>query len=67
MELTLEREDLKPEFVDIACSATKFKHFSARPQRAIRAVGKARFITNGGTNYNAIYPPESCPKSKKQK
>ena len=67
MKLTLEREDLKPEFVDIACGATKFKHFAARPQRAIRAVGNAMFTTNGGTNHNVIYPPALCPKPKAKK
>lgn len=58
MELLLDRSDLLMKHADIACSATKFEHFLVKVQKAILAVGKAKFETNGGTNYNVIYPPK---------
>jgi hypothetical protein len=61
VELTLTRGDLRPEFRDAPCSATRFRHFTDEAQAAVRIVGRARFETNGGSNYNAIYPPKKAP------
>lgn len=58
MKLILDREDLKPEKVDISCSQTKFQDFAEHVQKAIVAVGKAQFREYDGSNYNAIYPPK---------
>lgn len=57
MELTLDREDLKPEFQSINCSQTKFEHFAPQVQQTIREAGRAQFREHDGSNYNAIYPP----------
>ena len=57
MKLTLDREDLKPEYKDINCSQTKFEHFKLQAQQAIREAGRAQFREYDGSNYNAIYPP----------
>lgn len=57
MELTLTSGDLRPECRDTPCSATKFRHFTDEAQAAVRIVGRARFETGGGSNYNAIRPP----------
>lgn len=62
MELTLYDEDLGPEHKMCNASLTNFAKFTKAAQRAIVAVGKGTYITNGGTNYNVIYPPK-----KKQK
>lgn len=56
MKLTLDREDLKPEYQDINCSQTRFEHFTKEAQAAIAAVGRAQFREYDGSNYNAIYP-----------
>ena len=56
MKLTLDRDDLKPEYRNINCSQTEFKHFHKTVQRAIEAVGRATFQEYDGRNYNAIYP-----------
>jgi hypothetical protein len=58
MRLTLDRDDLLPEFRDINCSQTKFEHFSNKAQRAIFMVGKATFYEYDGSNYNVIYAPK---------
>ena len=57
MKLTLDREDLLPQFRGIACSQTSFEHFCEQAQAAIRAVGRALFREYDGRNYNAIYSP----------
>jgi hypothetical protein len=57
MNLTLDRLDLSQEHIHIACSKTRFEHFSAEAQVAIKAVGRAQFREFDGSNYNAIYPP----------
>lgn len=57
MRLTLDREDLKPEYKDINCSQTKIEHFKMDVKVAIIAVGKAQFREYDGSNYNAIYSP----------
>jgi len=57
MELTLTSGDLRPECRDTPCSATRFANFTDEAQAAVRIVGRARFETNGGSNYNAVYPP----------
>lgn len=57
MKLILDREDLKPEYREINCSRTEFQHFTAKTQRAIRQVGRATFIEQNYSNYNAIFPP----------
>ena len=57
MKLTLDRQDLKPEYRDINCSQTKFEHFTLQVQQSIREAGKATFKEYDGSNYNAIYPP----------
>lgn len=58
MKLTLDRDDLRPEFRDINCSQTKFEHFTDKTQRAIYMVGKATFYEHDGSNYNVIYAPK---------
>jgi hypothetical protein len=58
MKLTLDRDDLKPEYYNINCSQTKFQHFQYAVQDAISAVGRAQFVEYDGSNYNAIYPPK---------
>ena len=60
MKLTLDREDLKPEYQNINCSQTRFQHFKEEVQKAIIVVGKAQFREYDGSNYNAIYPTESA-------
>ena len=57
MKLTIDREDLKPEFKNINCSQTRFEHFVLQAQQAIREVGRGIFMEYDGRNYNAIYPP----------
>ena len=58
MKLTLDREDLKPEYQNINCSQTRFEHFTEKAQAAIVEVGHAQFREYDGSNYNAIYPPK---------
>jgi hypothetical protein len=58
MRLTLDREDLKKEFQDVACSATTFDMFTAEARDAIRSVGRATFREYDDSNYKAIYPPK---------
>jgi len=57
MKLTLDREDLKPEYENINCSLTRFEHFKVEVQAAIVVVGRAKFREYDGSNYNAIFPP----------
>lgn len=57
MKLTLDREDLKPEFKNINCSQTKFHHFNDEARIAIQAVGKGKFQEYDESNYNVIYSP----------
>jgi hypothetical protein len=64
MELTLTSGDLRPECQHAPCSATKFRHFTDEAQAAVRIAGRARFETNGGSNYNAIHPPGRPPKGR---
>ena len=66
MELTLTSGDLRPEWRDMPCSATRFAHFTDEAQAAVRIVGRARFETNGGS-YNAIYPPRPAPQDESPK
>lgn len=56
MELLLDRSDLLMKHAGIAGSATKFEHFMVKVQKAIMAIGKATFVTNG--NYHIICPPK---------
>lgn len=56
MKLILDREDLKPQFIDTNCSLTAFEHFKEDVQKAIVAVGRAQFREYDGSNYNAIFP-----------
>lgn len=56
MELTLDSTDLKTEFSDIGCSATRFEHFNERAQTAIRMAGYGMFRSRD--NYNRINSPK---------
>lgn len=56
MKLTLDRDDLKEEFKDIACSRTRFEHFTSDAQDAILVVGRATFYEWDRRSYNAIHP-----------
>lgn len=58
MRLELTMDDLLAPRSGINCSETRFDDFKPEVQAAIKAVGKAIFLDNGGTNYNAIYPPK---------
>jgi len=58
MKLTLDRNDLLPQHAEIACSLTRFEHFTHQVQAAIKAVGRAQFREYDGRNYNAIYAPK---------
>jgi hypothetical protein len=64
MKLTLDREDLKPEFKTVNCSRTNFEHFKMEVQQAICEAGRAEFREWDGWNYNAIYPPSVEEESK---
>ena len=57
MKLTLDRDDLKPEYQDTRCSLTRFHHFLPAVQDAVMAVGRATFREYDESNYNAIYAP----------
>lgn len=59
MKLTVDREDLKPEFVDTNCSLTLFEYFKKDVQIAILTVGKATFQEYDRSNYNVIYAPKN--------
>lgn len=58
MRLTLDRDDLRPEFRDVPCDQTKFEHFTDKAQRAIYMSGKATFYEYDLSNYNVIYVPK---------
>lgn len=58
MKLILNREDLKPEHVNIDCSKTKFEHFQPAVQAMIIEVGKATF-KDWYDGYNVILVPDS--------
>ena len=55
MKLTVDRQDLKPEYENTNCSQIRFHHFKEEVQAAIAIVGKAQFREYDGSNYNAIY------------
>jgi len=58
MELSLYKEDLRPEYKDVNPTATSFENFSAAAQKAIKLVGKAVYHEYGTYHYyNPIYPP----------
>lgn len=54
MKLTIDREDLRPEWQNINCSQTEFEHFNDETQRAIKVVGRATFFEYDRRNYNVI-------------
>jgi hypothetical protein len=58
MKLTLDREDLKPQFQEMPCRHTSFENFKEEVQEAILAVGRATFYEYDGRNYNAIHPSQ---------
>lgn len=58
MLLELDRDDLKPEHKDIACSLTEFKHFKPVVQLVLINIGDAMFYCNGRTNHNKIIAPD---------
>lgn len=58
MQLTINRSDLRPEYVNTNCSQTKFNHFSDEAQQAMLVTGRAVFWESDGRNYNTVYPPK---------
>lgn len=58
MTLDLDRDDLLPALRNTNTSLTKYEHFKAEVQAAIRAVGRATFRCGLIGSYNAIYPPK---------
>lgn len=56
-KLTLDRQDLRPEYRNINCSQTRFEHFTDEIQRVISAAGKATFYEYDRSNYNVIFAP----------
>lgn len=63
MKLHLDRDDLREEFKDRACSAIGYAHFKPATQKAIVDAGEATFYEFDHRNYNRIIVPMvTCPK-----
>lgn len=57
MKLTLDREDLRPEHVNLSCSKVRYEHLTDEAQAAVRVVGRATFQEYDRSNYNVVYGP----------
>lgn len=60
MELTLDRDDLKPRFRHVNCRHTLWQHFNDKAQRALNVIGRAVFYECDGRDYNVVYPPSAA-------
>lgn len=58
MKLTLDREDLRPEHVNLSCSKVRYEHLTDEAQEAVRVVGRATFQEYDRSRYRMIFRPQ---------